>query len=161
MSSLKFRAMRVGDLAAACELVRQFDPLLVDLAEEDFRYDLEHPAEWPEIRYRLVGEDGGKILCTMGYGPGGFPSDGIRWTNYLMVDQEHRREGLGSAIYQELEVILRQINCRKVYLDVGTIFKQPDAIAFHSSHGYRIEGILYDYWDAGEDLVIMAKELAS
>ena len=151
--------MNVADIEAACELVRQFDPAIVDLAAEEFRNDLQHPAEWPKIRYRLVGERAGKILVTMGYGPGGIPSDGIRWTNWLMVHEEHRREGIASAIYRELEAMLRSINVRKVYLDVGAVYKQPDAIAFHTRHGYRIEGILYDYWPDGDDLVIMAKQL--
>lgn len=161
MSEFLLRPMRIDDLADACELVRQFDPALVALAEADFRNDLEFPAEWPEHRYRLIAEDAGQIVGTMGYGCGAMPSDGIMWTNWLMISPAHRRTGIGSAIYTKLEAILQQVGCRKVYLDVGTVFKQPDAIAFHSRHGYRIEGILYDYWGAGEDLVIMAKELRS
>jgi GNAT superfamily N-acetyltransferase len=161
MSEFLLRPMRIDDLVGACELVRQFDPALVELAQAAFQDDLGLPVEWPERRYRLIAEHAGQIVGTMGYGPGAMPSDGIMWTNWLMISDQRRRTGVGSAIYTELESILQKVGCRKVYLDVGTVFKQPDAIAFHTRHGYRIEGILYDYWGSGDDLVIMSKELLS
>lgn len=151
--------MRPEDVTAACALVEQFDPGLVDEAREVFRRDLAHPGQWPGERYRLVAENDGALIGTMGYGRGAFPAPDVLWTDYLFVDRAHRRRGVASGIYLALEQVIRSTGCRKVYLDVGTVHKQPDAVAFHSRHGYRIEGILQDYWAPGDDLVVMAKSL--
>jgi GNAT superfamily N-acetyltransferase len=161
IAEVQLDVMTPADLPGACELVRQFDRSLVEEAHQCFLDDLAHPAEWPTRRYRLVARFRGSVVGTMGYGPGAFVNPGVLWTDWLVVDEAWRRRGLASMIYQQLEVQLRNVGCRRVFLDVGTVFKQPDAIAFHSRHGYRIEGILQDYWDRGDDLVVMAKTLGS
>ncbi|MCW7988394.1 hypothetical protein XF35_24770 [Streptomyces platensis subsp. clarensis] len=154
-----FREMRAEDVPAACALVEQFDVGLVDEARQVFLTDLAHPGQWPGQRYRMVAESEGALIGTMGYGRGAFPTPDVLWTDYLFVDRESRRNGVASGIYRALEHVIRATGCRKVYLDVGTVYKQPDAVAFHSRHGYRIEGILQDYWASGDDLVVMAKSL--
>ena len=156
---LRLRRMVPTDLPAAAALVECFDRTLTAEAAEVFRSDFDRADEWPEHRYRMVAEQGGNIVGTMGYGPGGIPGPGVRWTDWLIVAPDWRRRGIASLIYLELEAVLQSAGCRKVFLDVGTVYKQPDAIAFHARHGYRIEGILQDYWGPDDDLVIMAKPL--
>jgi GNAT superfamily N-acetyltransferase len=154
------RELGPEDVPAACRLVEQFDPMLVEEARETFHADLSNPQQWPGERYRLVAECAGQVVGTMGYGRGAFPSPGVLWTDWLVVDVRWRRRGVASRIYRTLESVMRDACCRKACLDVGTVYKQPDAVAFHCRHGYRIEGILQDYWSPGDDLVIMAKSLS-
>lgn len=155
------RRMTAADLPRVCQIVGEFDPALVSEARGVFLADLERDDEWPRRRCRLVAECGENVVGTMGYGVGALPSDGVMWTDWLMVSRAARRGGVATALYLALEDLLRETGCEKVYLDVGTVYKQPDAIAFHARHGYRIEGILQDYWGAGEDLVVMAKRLVA
>lgn len=153
------RWMAERDVDAALGIVEEFDAGLVDEARHTFINDLRQRNEWPVRRSRLVALAGSDIVGTMGYGPGPLPSEGVYWTDWLMVRTDSRRLGIASRLYMKIEESLRSHGCRKVYLDVGTLWKQPAAVAFHSVHGYGIEGVLRDYWGTGEDLIVMAKEL--
>lgn len=159
IGGVELRRMGSQDVDAALELVEKFDPVLVEEAKTCFTNDIANPHTWPLERYRLVALAADRVVGTMGYGRGPWPSPGIYWTDWLVVEPAWRRRGVASMIYRELERIMRHADCRKVYLDVGTLSEQIDALAFHLRHGYGIEGMLADYWSDGQDLVVMAKEL--
>lgn len=157
---VRVRQMRRDDIEAAIEVVAEFDPHLNDEARSLFTQDLEQHNEWPESRLRLVAVDtSDRVVGTMGYGVGPLPTQSVRWTDWLMVSRSARRTGVGRALYAEIERNLVAIGCQRVYLDVGTVWKQPDAIAFHESCGYSIVATLTDYWAPTDDLVIMMKTL--
>ena len=96
----------------------------------------------------------------MGYGPGAWPAKGVYWTDWLMVHPDFRRAGVGSALSLALEQQIRMLKGRLICLDVGSVWKQADAVAFHVRHGYEVKGIVPDYWGDSDDLVIMSKRLS-
>ena len=62
----------------------------------------------------LVAVDGPQLVATVmaGY-------DGHRgWVNYLAVDPLHRREGIGRALMAEVELLLKELGCPKLNLQV-------------------------------------------
>src|SRR5262245_37133406 len=62
----------------------------------------------------LVGEIDGVIVATVMAGYEGHRG----WVNYLGVDPERRREGLGRAIMERVEELLRESGCPKINLQV-------------------------------------------
>jgi ribosomal protein S18 acetylase RimI-like enzyme len=64
--------------------------------------------------------------------------DGHRgWINYLAVDPDHRKQGLGRALMVEAELRLLREGCPKVNLQVRST--NPDVVAFYQRLGYEVE----------------------
>ena len=78
----------------------------------------------------LVAADDGRILGT---GMAGY--DGHRgWVNYLAVQPDARRDGIGRALMSEFERRLRALGCPKVNLQVRA--GNDEALAFYARLGY-------------------------
>ena len=84
----------------------------------------------------LVGIINGKIVATV---MGGY--EGHRgWINYLAVDPEHRNNGYGRLIMQEVEKRIRAKGCPKINLQVR---QSNDAvIRFYKSLGYADDNVI-------------------
>jgi ribosomal protein S18 acetylase RimI-like enzyme len=84
----------------------------------------------------LVGVDGGKIVATVmaGY-------EGHRGAiNYLGVDPDCRRHGLGRRIMAEAERLLLERGCPKINLMVRG--SNREAIGFYESIGYALDDVV-------------------
>ena len=62
------------------------------------------------------------------------------WINYLAVDPTHRRSGLGRAIMDEAERLLRESGCPKVNLQVQST--NTEVIDFYRSLGFTVEDVV-------------------
>lgn len=104
----------------ACGLVRSWnDP------RKDIRRKL---TVQPELF--LVGTIGAKLVASV---MAGF--DGHRgWVNYLAVDLEHRKSGLGRALMEKVEHELEAMGCPKLNLQVRT--SNHEVLAFYRRLGY-------------------------
>ena len=79
----------------------------------------------------LVAEKDGRLVGAV---LGGF--DGRRGLVYhLAVEPEERRQGIGSALMDELEARLRQKGCRRYYLLVT--WDNPEALQFYERSGAK------------------------
>lgn len=67
--------------------------------------------------------------------------DGHRgWINYLGVDPDSRRQGLGRKLMQEAERLLRLEHCPKINLQVRS--SNTEAIEFYRGIGYLQDDVL-------------------
>jgi ribosomal protein S18 acetylase RimI-like enzyme len=84
----------------------------------------------------LVGEMDGKLVaCVMG----GY--EGHRgWVNYLAVDPDYQRFGLGRKIMDEVEDMIRAMGCPKINLQIRT--DNLVAINFYKSIGYKMDEVV-------------------
>ena len=109
---------------------------------------LADPCKAMIARYRwksraLVAKDEGRIIgaaLTMGTGPG------VEEIMNLAVQREHRRRGIGSAL---LDATIRRAEsegCRSV--EIGTGNSSLDQLAFYQRRGFRIVGVLPDFFRA-------------
>jgi len=128
--SLVIRPYREGDTAAVislCQVVFPDDPpwnepALVIRRKLAVQRDL-----------FLIGEFRGRVVATV---LGGF--DGFRGCVYgLAVAPEHRRQGFGRAMMQEIEAKLKLLGCPKLNLQVRTT--NSEVIEFYKQLGYQIE----------------------
>jgi ribosomal protein S18 acetylase RimI-like enzyme len=84
----------------------------------------------------LVGLLDNKIIATA---MGGY--EGHRgWVNYLAVDPEYQRKGLGQQIMQAIEGKLVALGCPKINLQIRT--ENVSAIAFYKSIGYKTDDVI-------------------
>lgn len=84
----------------------------------------------------LVGELGNQIVATVmaGY-------DGHRgWINYLAVDPDYQRQGLGSQMMAVAEVYLGRANCPKINLQVRS--SNSAVLAFYRHLGYAVDDVV-------------------
>lgn len=84
----------------------------------------------------LVGEIDGTIVATamVGY-------DGHRgWIYYLAVSPDSQRQGLGRAIVEEAERLLREAGCPKINLQVRST--NHEVIGFYRSIGFVEDPVL-------------------
>lgn len=81
----------------------------------------------------LIGLEGDKVAASA---MGGY--DGHRgWVNYVGVDPDYQRQGLGQQIMQAIEKALLTKGCPKLNLLVRT--ENLDAVKFYESIGFNRE----------------------
>ena len=62
------------------------------------------------------------------------------WINYLAVDPEHQRQGLGRRMMEEVEKRIRALGSPKINLQVRT--SNTDVIRFYESIGYKLDDVV-------------------
>jgi len=78
------------------------------------------------------GDAGGRIIASVMVG-----YEGHRGAiNYLAVDPDYRRCGLGRMLMHEAERLLKQVGCPKINLFVRS--SNTNVIAFYESFGYAV-----------------------
>ena len=91
--------------------------------------DIERKGDWnPE--WLLVGVIDGKVVASVmaGY-------DGHRGNiNYLGVDPDYQRQGLGRKMMENAEIVLKAVRCPKINLCVRNVNKQ--VLKFYEAIGY-------------------------
>lgn len=84
----------------------------------------------------LVAEHDGVIVGTVMVG-----YDGHRgWINYLGVDPTYQRQGIGRALMEEAERLLRAAGCPKINLQVRT--SNTSAIDFYRQIGFAVDDVV-------------------
>ena len=132
MNEMSIRSYQSADRDAVvtlwqrCKLVApQNDPL------KDIRRKLQVNPEW-----LLVGEKNGRLVatCMAGY-------EGHRgWINYLAVDPEYRRRGIGRQLMRAAETQLRAAGCPKINLQVRT--SNQTALGFYQAIGFTVDDVI-------------------
>lgn len=96
------------------------------------------------LKQKLAHDREGILVATMddqivGAVMGGF--DGHRgWIYSLAVDVAHRRQGVGTALVQQMESLLRQRGCLKVNLQVHA--STAEVIGFYEELGFEVQQII-------------------
>jgi len=84
----------------------------------------------------LVGKIDGKIVGTVMAGYEGHRG----WVNYLAVDSDFRKRGLGRALMKEAERRLVEIGCPKVNLQIRN--ENEEAMAFYERLGFELNPVV-------------------
>lgn len=84
----------------------------------------------------LVGERDGNIIASVMAGYEGHRG----WLNYLAVDPEYQRQGLGRELVSEAERLLLEAGCPKINLQVRS--SNPSVIEFYQRLGYLTDDVV-------------------
>ncbi|MEX3016974.1 GNAT family N-acetyltransferase [Gymnodinialimonas hymeniacidonis] len=77
----------------------------------------------------------------------------------LAVSPALHRSGVGQGLVRATEDAVREMGGRLLVVDTSSDVAQIPAVAFYQSVGYRIEGVVRDFWAEGEDRISLAKRL--
>ncbi len=75
----------------------------------------------------------------------------------LAVLPPYRGKGVARALLREAESLVRSRGARLMVLQVGTV--NVPAMNLYVHHGFRIEGMIGDYYGPGRDAFFMSREL--
>jgi ribosomal protein S18 acetylase RimI-like enzyme len=100
-----------------------------------------------------------KIVGVSGYWYDGYTDNGVYWLNWTYVDRRYHSQGIGDKLLRRVFKELRGKRTRKLYVDTSSRDSYRAALRFYLQHGFRLEGILRDYYEPGEDQIILGKEL--
>lgn len=78
---------------------------------------------------------------------------------WLVTSRRRRRTGVGRALCTALERLLVEEGVHTVRVETGTRPLYEPTIQFYRSIGYREAGRIPDFYDAGDDLLILIKRL--
>ena len=83
---------------------------------------------------------------------------GELFINNIAVDENHRREGIASCLFEILINEAKVQNCFSVTLEVRS--KNINAIALYEKYGFKNAGVRKNYYSSpADDAIIYTKEL--
>ena len=129
---MRIRSFAPEDEEAVTSLWRRCDFLR---PSNDPRKDIERKRRVRPDLF-LVGVVGSRVVASVMAGYEGHRG----WLNYLAVDPEHQRRGLGRAIVLEAERRLRASGCPKVNLQIRT--SNTAVVEFYRRVGYSADDVV-------------------
>jgi ribosomal protein S18 acetylase RimI-like enzyme len=79
---------------------------------------------------------------------------------WMITDAERRGQGLGSTLLSAVEETLTARRARTLRIETSSLEGQGGARRFYERAGYRVVGLIADFYRPGDDLVTLAKRLA-
>ena len=82
-----------------------------------------------------------------------------RRPDVIVVDEEFSRKGVGGKLLAFMEEFIIKKGARRIYVDTSSTPPYEPARAFYEKHGYRLAGLLEDFYRKGDHKVIFMKEV--
>ena len=153
------RMMTAADVTDVVTIIssheREDGRLAESYYEEFFEADQPSPRELNVVAVTERGD----IAGVAGWYPDKYDWPGILWLNWFYVHGAHRGQGVGSMLLQHVIDNVRQLDVRKLYVDTSSDVAYGNAVRLYERFGFREEGRLLDFYEAGEDFLIMGLEL--
>ncbi|HZA13255.1 MAG TPA: GNAT family N-acetyltransferase [Myxococcaceae bacterium] len=121
---------------------------LVDLAIRPSNHDYQS----------LVAVKDGEILGYVCYGPTPM-TQGTFDLYWIASEPSARGKGVGSALVSAMEADLRRRNGRLVRVETSAMEAYGPTRGFYAAMKYREEARFRDFYQPGEDLIILSKRL--
>ena len=109
----------------------------------------------------FVAEKESQIVGVSGFWYDEYSDYGVYWLNWTYVHPQHRSQGIGDLLLRHVLSALRKKRARKLFVDTSANPSYQRGLRFYLAHGFKLEGILRDYYGPGEDQIILGKELSS
>ena len=107
----------------------------------------------------FVARLGSEIIGVTGYWYDDYAESGIYWLGWTYVDPKYQRQGIGQKLLDRVIRELKKKKARKLYVDTSSRSLYRPAIRFYLANGFKREGRFKDYYQRGEDQIVMGKEL--
>ena len=101
---------------------------------------------------------GEELAGVIGYCRDYFSTDYSYWLGWFVVKSKFRRNKIGTTLLGKVEKDLKARKKRKLF--VSTEDYNAVAKSFYTKNGFRTEGAVRDYYEKGEDQLIMSKTLS-
>lgn len=153
------REMAKGDIDEVVRIIRLHDPYDAKYAERYFAEyfsDSQRTKSDDERNFVAVEE---RIVGVSGFTPCPYGTPNIYWLNWTCVHPDFRKHGIGSLL---LRYVIKQVctrEARKLYVGTSNDYIYKPAMKLYQHFGFRVEGRLKNYYNHGEDCLILGKEL--
>jgi ribosomal protein S18 acetylase RimI-like enzyme len=78
---------------------------------------------------------------------------------WIAVSQDQRGKGTGGLLLKETERLISEMKGNGIYLETSSMEKYLPTRNFYLKYGYKIEAVIRDFYDYGDDKVIFVKRL--
>jgi ribosomal protein S18 acetylase RimI-like enzyme len=159
---MTIREMRPDDLDAIVAIIadhEEWDEPYARTYFEDYFHRVNAKNAAMESNYVAEVDDHPIGVC--GFAPPKFPSDDVLWGTWFYVQEQHRRTGAGAALVRHALDSVKAKGIRKIYLETSSNQIYSTAVEMYRSLGFEVEGTLKDYYDEGENLLIMGLNIAN
>jgi ribosomal protein S18 acetylase RimI-like enzyme len=107
----------------------------------------------------FVARRGREIIGVSGYWYDDYAESGVYWLGWTYVDRNYQGQGIGQKLLDRVIQELKKKKARKLYVDTSSRNLYRQAIRFYLANGFKREGRFKDYYQNGEDQIVMGKEL--
>jgi GNAT superfamily N-acetyltransferase len=153
----ELRPMYMSDLPKVVKIIDFYDDDDAEAAEADFHNN--------GFEGHFVLELDGKVIGVTGY-RNIAATDRSCWLSWTYLANDQRGKGLGKFMTQELLQKVKQIQGRKIFVKISD-YDDPDegkiyapALAMYQSLGFVEEVKSVDFYDEGEDQMILGLNLS-
>jgi len=154
---VRIEPAEISDLKAILGLIKDYQ-----------RYDVEFAKRYYDIYFRkeeitekdkvFVAKIDGRTVGVSGYSRDYFSTDYSYWLGWFVVAKEYRHKKEFSVAKKLLERVELELKKRKIKkLFVSTEDDNKIAKSFYATNKFRTEAVLRDYYDKGEDQLILSK----
>lgn len=112
----------------------------------------------PDDEVVYVGVLDGKIAGVIGYYRDRYET-GNYWLGWFYVDQKKQKGGNGRRLFKRVVRELKKNGVERLYVYTSSHENYIDALIFYLKNGFRIESVIRDYYEEGEDQIVLCKFL--
>lgn len=112
----------------------------------------------PSGYHFVMAEHYGRLTGYACYGPIACTASSydIYW---IAVHPDYQGKGLGRRILKETERLIRESSGTRIYVETSQRVQYASTRAFYENCGYRLEGVLADFYAPGDGKVVYCKSL--
>ena len=152
------RPMVADDLAEVLRIIRLHDSDDYKAAKDAYEgYDFGARDEGGYVV--LVEPKEERVVGVCGHHIDDLEADGTHWLGWTYVNPFFQGRGYGTLLLNHVIAELRHLAARKLFLSTSSLEKYSEAVRFYERHGFVLEGRLRDYYQEGEDQLIMGLRL--
>ncbi|MDX2022213.1 MAG: GNAT family N-acetyltransferase [Deltaproteobacteria bacterium] len=103
-------------------------------------------------------DESAQALCYACFGA--TPMTDATFDLYWMVTAPHLRgQGLGGQLLTGVQTALTKRGARSIRIETSSLEGQGGAKRFYERHGFKVVGLIADFYRPGDDLVTLVKRL--
>jgi ribosomal protein S18 acetylase RimI-like enzyme len=100
-----------------------------------------------------------QIVGVSGYWYDRYADNGVYWLGWTYVSKKYQRKGVGQKLLDRVMLGMEKRKARKLYVDTSSAKMYQSALLFYTKNGFEIEGVFRNYYQRGEDQIVLGKEL--
>ena len=106
----------------------------------------------------FVGEVNNKVVSVIGLCPDKLETKDVYWLGWFYTHKDYAGKNIGGDLLRYV-VDLMSGKARKLYVDTSSYRFYLPALNLYLKNGFRIEAVLRDYYEDGEDQIILGIDL--